>query len=242
MNCDLAFDLMTDPAGCESQALLSHLAECPRCRQMQETLAPALDWLSDVRACDTDEPLPPSLAGYRSTGFVAHARATAEAVEIARESAVMLSPPTTPLAHRTIPFVGTIVRSAALLALGALIAIMFVPGTRPAGSTGEERDCLRRDAAAAAVRSTAEFEALAAMCANCHDKSGRLQPTDRRSGAARLRSFRDMGEMREAFQRLWPKLDSSDPSAKALVLSEAARDGELLLCFDGHRGHDCGTV
>lgn len=42
MNCDLAFDLMTDASRDDSPALHTHLDGCPRCRQMYETLSPAL--------------------------------------------------------------------------------------------------------------------------------------------------------------------------------------------------------
>uniref|UniRef100_A0A7C2P0D6 Zinc-finger domain-containing protein n=1 Tax=Schlesneria paludicola TaxID=360056 RepID=A0A7C2P0D6_9PLAN len=45
MNCDHAFELITDPVGSGSPTLQRHLERCPRCRQMQQTLAPALDWL-----------------------------------------------------------------------------------------------------------------------------------------------------------------------------------------------------
>jgi len=49
MNCDQAFDAITDPTGAESDALREHLAHCPRCREMQETLSPALNALSEDR-------------------------------------------------------------------------------------------------------------------------------------------------------------------------------------------------
>src|SRR5688572_14840650 len=42
MNCDQAFDNLTDPARRSSPELSRHLASCARCRQMHETLAPAL--------------------------------------------------------------------------------------------------------------------------------------------------------------------------------------------------------
>ena len=45
MKCDQAFELMTDPVGTTSPALQYHLERCPRCRQMQQTLSPALDWM-----------------------------------------------------------------------------------------------------------------------------------------------------------------------------------------------------
>jgi hypothetical protein len=42
MNCDQAFDQMTQLGGGTDPQLRSHLAGCRRCREMQETLAPAL--------------------------------------------------------------------------------------------------------------------------------------------------------------------------------------------------------
>ena len=42
MNCDQAFDAMTDPDRDDSPLLDEHLADCPRCRQMYATLEPAL--------------------------------------------------------------------------------------------------------------------------------------------------------------------------------------------------------
>ena len=42
MNCDQAFDAMTDPCEIDSPELSFHLASCTRCRQMFETLEPAL--------------------------------------------------------------------------------------------------------------------------------------------------------------------------------------------------------
>ncbi|WLD13043.1 hypothetical protein [Planctellipticum variicoloris] len=49
MNCDQAFDAITDPTGAESAALRQHLARCPRCREMRETLSPALNALYEDR-------------------------------------------------------------------------------------------------------------------------------------------------------------------------------------------------
>ena len=59
MNCDHAFECLTDPARRESQALASHLATCPRCRDMADALSPALDLFdeSTFDARETVEPL-----------------------------------------------------------------------------------------------------------------------------------------------------------------------------------------
>lgn len=42
MNCDDAFDALTDPQRRGDSELQQHLARCARCRQMEETLSPAL--------------------------------------------------------------------------------------------------------------------------------------------------------------------------------------------------------
>ena len=42
MNCDQAFDVMTSHRRASDRALPVHLAGCPRCREMQVTLEPAL--------------------------------------------------------------------------------------------------------------------------------------------------------------------------------------------------------
>ena len=43
MNCDQAFDQMTDSDLASRDELRAHLDACPRCRQMLETLSPALE-------------------------------------------------------------------------------------------------------------------------------------------------------------------------------------------------------
>ncbi len=42
MNCDQAFDVMTSPCRQSDRGLPVHLAGCPRCREMLDTLEPAL--------------------------------------------------------------------------------------------------------------------------------------------------------------------------------------------------------
>ena len=48
MNCDQAFDCLTDSRRRHSADLERHLAACPRCRQMHDTLEPALDLFDGV--------------------------------------------------------------------------------------------------------------------------------------------------------------------------------------------------
>ena len=42
MNCDQAFDFLTDSSRRDSETLARHLASCARCRQLKETLAELL--------------------------------------------------------------------------------------------------------------------------------------------------------------------------------------------------------
>lgn len=48
MNCDQAFDCLTDSGRRHSPQLEEHLSRCTRCRQMQETLEPALDLFDEL--------------------------------------------------------------------------------------------------------------------------------------------------------------------------------------------------
>lgn len=54
MNCDHAFDCLTDATRRESAELVAHLAQCPRCRDMAEALEPALDLLSETATALTE--------------------------------------------------------------------------------------------------------------------------------------------------------------------------------------------
>jgi hypothetical protein len=45
MNCDDAFDALTDPEGADAAELVEHLAKCPRCRELKQVLEPALSLL-----------------------------------------------------------------------------------------------------------------------------------------------------------------------------------------------------
>jgi hypothetical protein len=45
MNCDDAFDALTDPASANAAALAAHLENCPRCRELKQVLEPALSML-----------------------------------------------------------------------------------------------------------------------------------------------------------------------------------------------------
>lgn len=79
MNCDEAFELLTSRDGRTSESLDAHLQRCPRCREMQEILSPALDWL----AWDAEAPVP----DRRGPATAFAPLLTAQAVSIAEEAA-----------------------------------------------------------------------------------------------------------------------------------------------------------
>ncbi len=64
MNCDQAFDAMTDPNGPDNRKLSRHLRSCRRCQQMFETLEPALGLFAavDGRATETSPAIPTRFA------------------------------------------------------------------------------------------------------------------------------------------------------------------------------------
>ncbi len=104
MNCDQAFERLTDTQGGADAELALHLRDCPRCRAMQHTLSPALDWLrssADHTVTDHDRP-------WRDTGA---GLLTEESVAVAMEAA------------RRLPRAGH--RSAMHQALGLALVALF---------------------------------------------------------------------------------------------------------------------
>ncbi len=101
MNCDEAFDLMTHPTEHHCEELLWHLELCPRCQQMQETLAPALDplqqMLNEISEADQVTGLSPEYHSPRdqesmSTGSpVEKPFLSAETVRMAEQAATRLT-------------------------------------------------------------------------------------------------------------------------------------------------------
>lgn len=81
MNCDQAFDCLTDPRRRETPELGRHLEQCPRCRTMRDTLEPALDLFDDLA-------VEPDMSAYTSGGL--HA-ASPETLQLAEQTAARLS-------------------------------------------------------------------------------------------------------------------------------------------------------
>ncbi|MSR57412.1 MAG: hypothetical protein EXS05_07050 [Planctomycetaceae bacterium] len=170
MNCDTAFDLLTDPHGAASLALESHLAHCPRCRQMQETLSPALEWMRESAADTVSSRDPSSATGGATALHRAPAFATAEALEVANEAAARLSECSKAPAVRYRKWAVKLATCAALIVVGGFLGRAFVSSGGAISPDRGDSSCRRQEAAAAQAgsRSRAEIEALVATCALCH--------------------------------------------------------------------------
>src|SRR5262249_2329697 len=105
--------------------------------------------------------------------------------------------------------------------LGAFAGFVFVPGSRPAIPDAGDRDCVRREAAEAALRSKAEFQVLAATCANCHESSIRPPRHDRRSGGLLFRS-RYLEEVSDELAPIWAMANADEQIVNARLISLAA--------------------
>jgi hypothetical protein len=166
MNCDTAFDLMTEANGSRSGALAQHFETCARCRQMQETLAPALEFLMQ------DEPSPYFSSGGRD-GATSDAGGrqpfvSVDSVRIAEHAAFRLAAQADLPRVRRQRLTGQLTRYAAAFAAGLLLALVLIPDRNqekpmPAGQ------CTRQAASSEKTGRSAEaIQALAQSCAVCH--------------------------------------------------------------------------
>lgn len=187
MNCDIAFDLMTDPQGASSQALRQHLAECARCRAMQDTMAPALDGLAIAALPDGERPARMHDRPWNRSTASLPGFAPTEAIAIAEQAAAALagskSPTSTPITA-TRRRLTRVLQSAAFIALGGLFTLALIPAYRPAVDPGSRSGCRRQEAASipAGGRTAAEVRALIAACATCHGKLPVREPEAGRLG------------------------------------------------------------
>jgi hypothetical protein len=158
MNCDTAFELMTDPGAHTSLELERHLAGCPRCRQMQEMLSPALSWMSEAR-----ESAPAASGGAERSPPVL----TEELIRTARHAAGVLVRQSDSRWGRFRWRALAMGRGAAVACAGGLAIWLVVQGMgqKPAAPA----ECTRDQASQAPVgRSEIEIRALIAQCAACH--------------------------------------------------------------------------
>lgn len=191
MNCDTAFDLMTDSQGAASKALQQHLGECPRCRAMQETMSPALAGMQIVRQPESESSSGEFDPPWRRSEGALPTFATREAIAIAEQAAAALGTRSTialPENARRVRAL-RLARSAALIVFGGLVTLAVVPSLRSNAPPVQKSACRRSEGASipAGGRTAAEIQALIAACASCH---GASREDLRENGALRPKEIR----------------------------------------------------
>ena len=158
MNCDEAFDALTDPTQAQSPELESHLAACARCRQMQQILEPAIGLFDSA----TTHAIAP--ADERSKQPVI----SAEAIQLAERTARELSerrtvqPAPRPESARRFP-------RTAIALLGAAAALGFAAFLGLSMSSAQE--CLWQQHARGDAGNVTAARAVQS-CVACHMHDG----------------------------------------------------------------------
>jgi hypothetical protein len=152
MNCNEAFDRLTMPSGRSDARLSAHLAGCPRCRAMAETLEPALELFSRT----ADEPGPSD-------------QTSPSAVAIAKKSAARLRrrDGQTQTVRRWPRGLGW---AAAALA-GAACCFVAVQMNDRSGAPGQAASCPRQSPVAIEWMSRNSLP-MAMACVACHPPAG----------------------------------------------------------------------
>ncbi len=162
MNCDEAFERLTDPACRESAELQWHLERCPRCRQMQDVLAPALDLFdSPVGEFAKSPPVSASGSAFLSAESILLAERTA--ADLLRNRAQQTAP------RR--PWVKTALRYAAVFLLGAALVFgvtTWETNRDPAG-TASSTTCLWTEHKRPETKEgTTNAKNVVLSCVECH--------------------------------------------------------------------------
>ncbi len=165
MNCDEAFDRLTAPRDTEDALLDAHLADCARCRAMQETLSPAINWLT----AENDLP-----GDWEQAASAPSWHLTAEAVRLAEQTCRRLQTELTP----TVRPVGFLRRHERWWMLGAVSLLTFFAVCLPPERAADNTPPTTRVPEAAGCLWQTDFhrEGLAqvsarqviASCAACH--------------------------------------------------------------------------
>ena len=212
MNCDQAFDVMThprrpEPLSAAAIELKQHLQFCPRCRQMQEVLAPALDSLHDSPSpFEKDEFTGPSESFLPATEYQSKpiSMRAEEVIRIADEAARRLQSPSPAKGPHILPKqrsrafpVVTMIALFACAMMGGRIAVGLLNGGNGQNSgvtpvINNNDDCLwlakkddspRKNVAFSMTALSAEQ--LIQSCLKCHEQLPRELDTEPLPGAPR---------------------------------------------------------
>ncbi len=158
MTCDQAFDCLTDPEQRYSVELERHLAACPRCRNMHETLEPALDLFDEIIA-------EPGASAPLSAGPVL----STESVRLAEQTAAQLASARS-TARRTDRSWSVVWRYAAVFLFGGAIVLGIgaVQGRLSAPEGPRGATCTWRNRAAMSISESRDPQTVTLSCVACH--------------------------------------------------------------------------
>jgi hypothetical protein len=227
MNCDDVFEALTDPALSQSTALDAHLANCPRCRQMQQVLEPARSLLCGELPAEL-----PGMDASADEGSFSKQPApvlSVDAVGLAETIAAQLTansgksrPPRRPFARRAF-FIGAL-RSAAFVLFGMLAVYCLSvrngesdSQTLPAVVPGTAKTCTRLDLQKKG-QPPQDARRVILSCVGCHMNDG---PHNRQSTSTSLfwpprhsvRTIRLAG----AETRAWASVCNPQPMAESSI-------------------------
>jgi|HubBroStandDraft_4_1064222.scaffolds.fasta_scaffold111253_2 hypothetical protein len=195
MNCDEAFDALTDPMWADAAELAEHLANCPRCRELKQVLEPALSLLCGDLPAEPAMPaaLPREGRGDDHAAVSQKSFLSVESISVAEAAAARLASQSAPSGGRpVIRLPGRRVSGRALqgvlcAALGGLAVFCIglwdgksdvapqpslVPGIVPAGV------CTRNAVPQKATQPRENARAVILSCVACHlrDHQPRIEP------------------------------------------------------------------
>lgn len=180
MNCDQAFDQLTNPWLKQRDPLERHLRECPRCRHMQETLEPALAFFNrDVQSADA--PIAETSANVEDRLSLevrgwSQVCVSAEALDVAERAAARLAVSPASFRVRARQYFAGAMRYAAVFVLGSVMAWSIGsashPSTEPVLSSPPAHSavpCIRKAVANANPRAaSADSKTVVLSCMTCH--------------------------------------------------------------------------
>jgi hypothetical protein len=195
MNCDDAFDALTDPVCADTAELAEHLLKCPRCRELKQVLEPALSLLCG------DLPAEPAMAaalpheGRGNDDDVASQKSflSVEAIGVAEAAAARLASLSAPSGSRPVVRLprhrisGRATQGLLCAALGGLAVFCIglwngksdvapqrslAPGVIPAGV------CTRNAVPQKPTQTRENARAVILSCVACHlqDHQPRIEP------------------------------------------------------------------
>lgn len=176
MNCDQAFGALTDNNLRDSNELIQHLDNCPRCRDMADMLDPALDLFADVLEASGE--FEPSASSENSGNEYADSAPTSEQAPSTRPRTA--SRPWLQLSQRRTASQRDGLRVAAFLMLIAVMMAAMVnverAGRNDAVAISLPDDCQRT------ANTESSSDNVVAGCVACHlraESLAEIQPTQR---------------------------------------------------------------